>query len=98
MPAGGLTLAEIKNFIDSDSSGIPVRELISVEIAPVKENTVINVDLAATLSGGSGPSGGKKASIVFSDVQDSEVADVAGDRDLIITAKTVGVGWQQYQG
>ena len=90
LPAGGLTLADLKNFIDSDSSGIPVRELISVEIAPGKENTVINVDLAATLSGGSGPSGGKKASIGYSDVQDSEVADVAGDRDLIIAAKTVG--------
>ena len=90
LPAGGMTLRDLKSFIDSDSGADDVRELISLEITPGKENTVINVDLAATLSGGSGPSGGKKASIGYSDVQDSEVADVAGDRDLIIAAKTAG--------
>ena len=90
LPAGGMTLADLKSFIEGDSGAIAVNELISLEIAAGKENTVINVDRAATLSGGSGPSGGKKASIGYSDVQDSEVANIAGDRDLIIAAKTVG--------
>ena len=91
LPAGGMTLAELKNFIDGDSSAIAVRELISLEITLGREGMVINVDLAATpLSGGSGPTGGRKASIGYDDVQDSEVADVAGDRDLIIAAKTAG--------
>ncbi len=90
LTAGGMTLADIKTFIEGDSGAIAVNELISLEIAAGKENTVINVDRAATLSGGSGPSGGKKASIGYSDVQDSEVANIAGDRDLIIAAKTAG--------
>ena len=90
LTAGGMTLADLKSFIENDSGGQAVDDLISLEIAAGKENTVINVDLAATLSGGSGPSGGKKASIGYSDVQDSEVANIAGDRDLIIAAKTAG--------
>ena len=90
LTAGGMTLADLKSFIENDSGGQAVDDLISLEIAAGKENTVINVDLAATLSGGSGPSGGKKASIGYSDVQDSEVANIAGDGDLIIAAKTAG--------
>ena len=90
LPAGGMTLADLKSFIDGDSGAIAVRELISLEITAGREGTVINVDLAATLSGGSGPTGGRKASIGYSDVQDSEVANIAGDSDLIIAAKTAG--------
>ena len=91
LPAGGMTLRDLKSFIDSDSGADEVRDLISLEITPGREGIVINVDLVATsLSGGSGRTGGRKASIGYNDVQDSEVADVAGDRDLIIAAKTAG--------
>ena len=90
LPVGGLTLASLKNFIVGDTAGDEVEKLISLEIAAGKEDTVINVDRAATLSGGSGPPGGRKASIGYSDVQDSEVANIAGDRDLIIAAEKAG--------
>ena len=93
--SNGASFAQIETFFveRTDPGSTAARELIDLTIADGMQGAQINVSIEATaLSGGSNREGGRKGSIVFGDVQDSEVANVAGDRDLIITAKTAGVG------
>ena len=92
--SGGASFAQIKAFFveRTDPGPTAARELIDLTIADGMQGAQINVSIEATALSGGSTREGRTASIVFGDVQDSEVANVAGDRDLIITAKTAGVG------
>ena len=94
--ADGARLADIKGTFDRGAMPGPTaaRGLIDLIITDGQENATISKAIARTvLNGGTGDeSSATKASIGYNDGQDSEVATVAGDQDLIITAKDYGTG------